>query len=1670
MQTAESEDELLEKAKDEEKAYNWVEAAKLYEQVAESFLGKKSTEEVAETYRMLGYAYSRAARTARRAKQFRERHEHAINAYRKAVDLFKQVKNKPKELECEGLAFYVTSISSASLIEAKDAISKSFELLIESSEIYNEKDDKESIARTLTQAGINSFVLLNLCSEQEEALKVSQRGIDISIKARKISKEIKHFQYYAEALFAEVCLVEQTVQKKNREHAKRLFFKCEKYLRFIEDSNDFYVLGWVYYAVGMCYGRFGVIFAKSEKEKSEYYDKAISFLEKSEEFARKSKDNFLITSSVYYLNGVIWSTGRKDYLAKRSFQDFQFFIKFSRIYANSINPLNLLTNHFLINIYLSFVYDRNKMRDAEKGIKYAMKTLGMTSFTPMCVAVYFILTVFYQKLTFLATTKDKQDEFAKKTLQCAEQAEQIGKYYDDGYPLDDPPQYYYNCAIITARGTQAYITENKNEKIKFLKEAAVALEKHPPNKYDIPNLSYSRSNKFHLGTFYFNISILTNETSLLRKAKELFLEVIKETIKFKSTGLRIRAYEWIAIIEDRNGNYIASAENYEKAQNLWPEFSKIFGVKAYEVQISLERAKAYHKIENHLKAKECYISASNIVEELSTDVTFPYWALYWKALALLEEAEFLSKQERLEEAIKAYERGIISFQNTISTDKQAPRQIKKRMPLDFIDTLEKLATTRIDYCSARIGLEKARILGKKGKHLKAAEIFGNTASQFRELCDDYKIEREHRELEAIYHLCRAWEQMELAEEYFESERFTKAADQFNKASNFSNETKYKLLASGNSAYCLALELGCEFDKSYDTEAKAQLYPKIKSMLRNAASSYDKGAFKGAADWALATSTYFDAAWHLIKADEELDIIKKKEIIGIASRYLRSASELFGKSGYINKEKEILERLERVKKEEEIHISALNSITKPAVSISTIGISAPACPLETSKQPRIDEMLQLIQEERTIAKAAAEPLELIDEEPIVLLIISEGGVLIFSYPFVKNLRFEDEILGSFLTAFNSFSDELFSEGLDRAKFGAYSVLMESLSDFTVCYLFKGQIYLAQQKLSHFTEQIQKDASILQTLKKFHETSQVVEPTDIPPLELLITEIFINSPLDSKAVKKVSSKEPKIVGKLFYKNPDFLNFLTKELKKIDHIFITSLEKSGAWGEIYLVYHELTEENRILKVYKVPFDESSKSVLRKQDKKLAQIPHENIVKLHQSGYWEFNEQNIRYSILEYFTNSKSLEELNPKIFQEKGFKIRIDLALTLIETIKNIREKGFTHGDLHEGNILITQTNELKVIDPGFSKISDILVDSDYDYIRVLLKKYFFSEKELEMDTLISLSGKKEIDEILKTLKQIKESFPKERVEGKQLFTVKKISDQGDIKKKYELVYRDLLEKYSKIEKREFRVAIAQIGVSKTRDIVNEFYKMKGSGLLGLKEDKVELIRNKVESMIENAHNNGANILLFPELIIDLNYAQFFKSISDLADKYSMYIIPGSYHDQKTMQNLSVVFGPDGILWEQEKHIPAIINMEGKRFKEVIDIGNLPRKTIICNTEFGRIAIAICRDFLDMDLRVELKNFEPPVDLIFNPAFTPVTTDFKAIHFDARRSIYAYCFFANVAEYGESFIVTPEKERVERMIPAKEENLIYKDIDLFKLRSERTRWEKEHKKERPFIQSTR
>jgi len=1267
---------LLERSGVEEKGYNWVEAAKLYEQATKSFLGKEMVEEAAGAYKKLGYACYRAAGTADTAEEHGKLNKRAVKAYKKAANLFKQSGNRPEELECAAEAIFASGLLAASAMEGKKAFSKSCELFTESSEHYSKKDDQESFARTLSRAATASWLLVTYCSDRWEIERVCQKGREVADKAWRLSKEIGNIQSLAESLFAEgwlswaeMGIVPFRWDEHWREYSRNLLLRCDESLKLAEGCDDPLVLGTIYLMAGgmRCY--FGYQFVEDEREQREYTDKGLELMEKALVFVKKAKDNEVILWTIFHLNWFALFGGRLEYVQKRVFDDLHEVVELGKIYAG-LYIIWSFWAHFLPAFYYGYFAQRSfftpaqRKSYAEKGIEHAKECLKAPYFPPYSAWPYQTLAWSHSQLAALATAKDERDEHAQKMLQYAEQAAKIGEKYEGGMPRAAGYSSLYR-----AYKTLADIADNEEERIKMLTAAADASEKYIGHAVD--HRAGIMAAQMRLGLLYEELGILTTKTDPLRKAREAFLSVIKESLERGYPFYAAAAHISAAHIEDRLGNHMASAEHYKKALDAYEESLKTTEYKPLRDRVKekvdyarawnlIERAKACHKREDHLQAKENYEKACGILKELPT---YNYEAPYYSAWASQEEAEQLSMQEKHQEAMEKYETAKKSFDNAIKTLEKASKQSTEKREQERIEKLEKLAKIRMSYCSARASVERARILGKQGEHVAAAERFASAASQFGEVSTLLKIEREREELEAVYYLCRAWETMELAEKYEAADRFAEAANLFTKASELFADSKLKLLASGNSAFCQALEHGCKFDKSTEMQVKAQLYPKVKLMLRKAASSYEKGGFENGADWALATSTYFDAAWHLIRSDEELELDIRRRLLGIGSRYLKSAAELFGKAGHRDKKREILVRLDRVKKEEKILVSALNTIREPSISRSTVGIVAPASPVETSLSPRISEV----------------------------------------------------------------------------------------------------------------------------------------------------------------------------------------------------------------------RRFTEEAR-----------------------------------------------------------KAAEEMAAK--------------------------------------------------------------------------------------------------------------------------------------KKYKLVYRDLLKEYPRIERRECRVAIAQIGVSRTGDIINEFYEEKAAGLLGLREDKVETVRSKVKNMIEVAHAKGVNILLFPELTVDLNYGQLLEDIASLAKAYEMYIIPGAYHDQETRRNISVIVGPDGILWRQEKHIPATIHHEDKRFKEGIEVGTVPRKTVVCNTEFGRIAIVICRDFLDMDLRVELKNFEPPVDLVFNPAFTPVTADFKAAHFDARRSIYAYCFFANVAEFGDSLIYTPEKERVERRIPPREESLIYKDVDLFKLRSERKKWEKEQKKERQFIQSTR
>jgi pimeloyl-ACP methyl ester carboxylesterase/predicted amidohydrolase len=282
------------------------------------------------------------------------------------------------------------------------------------------------------------------------------------------------------------------------------------------------------------------------------------------------------------------------------------------------------------------------------------------------------------------------------------------------------------------------------------------------------------------------------------------------------------------------------------------------------------------------------------------------------------------------------------------------------------------------------------------------------------------------------------------------------------------------------------------------------------------------------------------------------------------------------------------------------------------------------------------------------------------------------------------------------------------------------------------------------------------------------------------------------------------------------------------------------------------------------------------------------------------------------------------------------------------------------------------------------------------------------------------------------------------------------------RYEIVHRSLLGDSSEAQPR-CRVGLAQL------DVPFESFAPAGDGLVALRPDAVPGLARRLDEMLARAAARHIELLLLPELSLDAGLPELYEPLARFARTTGAYVVPGAFHVPSRQANLCRVIGPAGVLWEQEKHIPAILELDGRRVTEGIR-PQARRRVTVADTRFGRIAVAICRDFLDLDLRVELKNTDPPVDIVLNPAFTPVTADFEAVHFEARRSLFAYCLFCNAARFGNSLISSPEKTHRRRRLAAGREALLFKDVDLLALRAARRQWETIRRGGPHFIQSTR
>lgn len=141
----------------------------------------------------------------------------------------------------------------------------------------------------------------------------------------------------------------------------------------------------------------------------------------------------------------------------------------------------------------------------------------------------------------------------------------------------------------------------------------------------------------------------------------------------------------------------------------------------------------------------------------------------------------------------------------------------------------------------------------------------------------------------------------------------------------------------------------------------------------------------------------------------------------------------------------------------------------------------------------------------MGKKMMEPPVLVDEAPILLLIMSKSGNAYFSHTFTEDFNHGD-LFSSFISAFNTFSSEIFSKSIDRIRIGENIILIDPIESFLACYVIKGQSYFALQKLSRFTEAIRENTEIWQALNKSVKTHEVLGRDNPSTFKTVINEIF------------------------------------------------------------------------------------------------------------------------------------------------------------------------------------------------------------------------------------------------------------------------------------------------------------------------------------------------------------------------------------------------------------------------------------------------------------------------------------------------------------------------------------------------------------------------------------
>ena len=931
MSEASSVEEILGKAKEEEGRYEWLKAADCYRKaltaVAETDFLRKG--EISER---LAYSVYKAAFQAEDSHEFRAEmtkasasYEEARATYEKSLDTGKM----PRIHRCSAMIAFAGYWLATTAAERRKWVEECWALTKQALESFT-PGEKLEFGKTFTQLSLSNYLLSFFLDADgyDSCRNVINEGIRYGEQAIACLSQLGD-QFHLAKAYAQTAIYKDifglnSPAPADQERIEQEALSCASKAKQLSEEA---ALLECYFLVGTDMGSDGMI-----------ADAA-----KSLEYARKAKDKFAIGGAFTILSfntlsksATVEDSDKRGELLKKAL-DYALNARneFAKLAWTSIvySP-DLWVDAPYIRYFLLLASDETdllKRRDLlQKAVDSAPVAFKLADESGTLMASMYVHTVLSRVYFFLANMQVDSEQRKKMLEQALQHLSESIRMLELCAPFLNFTVGTRHSLLADIKWQIANLTADSEDRKNLLREA-IRLKQDALNlmSKDLSGiLSESKhcypvygSHQFEYAEMLSSLFKLTGEKDLSEKAVEVYGQAAETFRGLDFVGRSAECCWRIAQAYDAQGEFSKAAESFAAASEEFkevatsvPRLKDLYGeLSVYmEAWKEIEQGKHYHKRQEYGLAQNHFEKAADLHK---SSKHWCYLTQNYKAWARMENAEEQSRKGLEEEAREGFQ---------VSSDLfgEANREIRAHLgKIEDVDERQ-LATSMLKatgsrrlYCKARIAIEEAKVLDKKGEHDSSAVQYGLAAKMLGKLTEELDSETDKEECRFIACLCMAWQKMAEAEAEESPEHYEEASRLFEKAKDLGQSEKTRALVLGHSHFCKALEAGRRF---VDTRDMAE-YAKAVQQLESATSYYLKAGLQSASEYTKATRLVFDAFVHMGNAALEVDPEKRTRLYMVSEKALEASADSYMKAGDHSRREQALKLLEKAREQRELAI-------------------------------------------------------------------------------------------------------------------------------------------------------------------------------------------------------------------------------------------------------------------------------------------------------------------------------------------------------------------------------------------------------------------------------------------------------------------------------------------------------------------------------------------------------------------------------------------------------------------------------------------------------------------------------------------------------------------------------------------------------------------------------